>query len=721
MSASMKRGRKRKSAGVCDIFEVEEKDLSSSEPEELNVGAPDAKIQKIHVESDISEVRENDEDMSTSTTQENEEENKADNNVFEPRLKEKSLGNSECVVMLEKLSSEVINLTEEDSSAISEEDSLIIIDEVSTSQDNNSEIVDLTGHSIDLGTISSRNSSVDVILSGKEVDTGTESLKIPISNENRSVNINTLEDGEVNDESDVGSLDQEPAITIKFRDKLIADIYKQKFINYIQTFIELNPIVDNMIVKVFRDDTVILKEWVVLDDRQKIPEQTEETELVKLLPATPKHDSPRKKKKRNKLQSVPDLFVVDTKPAHGTNKPLLTKYNAKFSIDGENPGEGTNSNSKPSSGSLCFNCEQDHSIKDCPFPKNHAKINANRQKFQSRNKSSRYHLEEDQKFAHMKPGQISTTLRKALGLKKHEIPPYVYQMRMLGYPPGWLEEAKYVLSDLAMFDIDGNSVGNANTKQIQGLDPEKVVDYPGFNVPFEKNFKDEYKYYQVPPFCDNFSKQNMIDFFNKMVQKETQDMETHNEVDFVEEQNGIEAKQADSSLGSDSYNDPAISLQELEKQKVTLLEEIKKTGETLPWNQPSHDRNRLNVDESTADCGEVNENLQDESVDRENRVDFMENAEISAEETADVTVSETLENSLVISTPSTAESLKCSIFGTPIIKSCSLYNKLPCADNFMKGVSPVIDFENLPNSTGKYEKMTNVLRRVRDTLKDLQK
>ncbi|XP_066158160.1 zinc finger CCHC domain-containing protein 8 homolog isoform X2 [Euwallacea fornicatus] len=671
MSASMKRGRKRKSAGVCDIFEVEEKDLSSSEPEELNVGAPDAKIQKIHVESDISEVRENDEDMSTSTTQENEEENKADNNVFEPRLKEKSLGNSECVVMLEKLSSEVINLTEEDSSAISEEDSLIIIDEVSTSQDNNSEIVDLTGHSIDLGTISSRNSSVDVILSGKEVDTGTESLKIPISNENRSVNINTLEDGEVNDESDVGSLDQEPAITIKFRDKLIADIYKQKFINYIQTFIELNPIVDNMIVKVFRDDTVILKEWVVLDDRQKIPEQTEETELVKLLPATPKHDSPRKKKKRNKLQSVPDLFVVDTKPAHGTNKPLLTKYNAKFSIDGENPGEGTNSNSKPSSGSLCFNCEQDHSIKDCPFPKNHAKINANRQKFQSRNKSSRYHLEEDQKFAHMKPGQISTTLRKALGLKKHEIPPYVYQMRMLGYPPGWLEEAKYVLSDLAMFDIDGNSVGNANTKQIQGLDPEKVVDYPGFNVPFEKNFKD--------------------------------------------------AKQADSSLGSDSYNDPAISLQELEKQKVTLLEEIKKTGETLPWNQPSHDRNRLNVDESTADCGEVNENLQDESVDRENRVDFMENAEISAEETADVTVSETLENSLVISTPSTAESLKCSIFGTPIIKSCSLYNKLPCADNFMKGVSPVIDFENLPNSTGKYEKMTNVLRRVRDTLKDLQK
>ncbi|XP_066245973.1 zinc finger CCHC domain-containing protein 8 homolog [Euwallacea similis] len=720
MSASMKRSRKRKSAGVCDIFEVGEKDLSSSsEPEELNVGAPDAKIQKIHVESNISEVRDADEEVSTSTTQENEE-NKAPNNVFQPRLKEKSLGNSECVVMLEKLAPEVINLTEEDSSSISEEDSLIIIDEVSASKDNNSEIVDLTGHSNDLNTISPHSPSVNVILSEKEADTGTKSLKATVSNENESVNINALEDGEVNDESDVGSLDQEPAITIKFRDKLIADIYKQKFINHIQTFIELNPIVDNMIVKVFRDDSVILKEWVVLDDRVEVPEQTK-GELTIVLPPTPKHDSPRKKKKRNKSQIVTDLFVVDTKPAHGTNKPLLTKYCAKFSIDGEKP-EGTNSKSKPSSGSLCFNCEQDHSIKDCPFPKNHAKINANRQKFQSKNKSSRYHLEEDQKFAHMKPGEISTALRKALGLKKHEIPPYVYQMRILGYPPGWLEEAKYVLSDLAMFDIDGNSVGNANTKKIQGLDPEKVVNYPGFNVPFEKNFKDEYKYYQVPPFCDNFSKQNMIDFFNKMVQKETQDMEAHNDMDFIEEQNGIEAKQqADSSLGSDSYNDPAISLQELEKQKVTLLEEIKKAGETLPWNQASHDINRSNVDESTVDCNEANEKLQDESIDKESRVDNMENVEITAEEKAGITVSETMESSVIISTPSNVESLKCSIFGTPIIKSCSLYNKLPCADNFMKGVSPVIDFENLPNSTGKYEKMTNVLRRVRDTLKDLQK
>lgn len=64
--------------------------------------------------------------------------------------------------------------------------------------------------------------------------------------------------------------------------------------------------------------------------------------------------------------------------------------------------------------------------------------------------------------------------------------------------------------------------------------------------------------------------------------------------------------------------------------------------------------------------------------------------------------------------------VKVSSFGTPILKSASPYSKLPKPDNFSKDVSPVINFENLPNSTGKYEQMTGVLQKVRSTLKDLQ-
>lgn len=65
----------------------------------------------------------------------------------------------------------------------------------------------------------------------------------------------------------------------------------------------------------------------------------------------------------------------------------------------------------------------------------------------------------------------------------------------------------------------------------------------------------------------------------------------------------------------------------------------------------------------------------------------------------------------------TTETVKHSTFGTPIVKGASPYNKLPNPANFSKDISPVINFENLPNATGKYEQMNNILQKVRRTLK----
>lgn len=64
--------------------------------------------------------------------------------------------------------------------------------------------------------------------------------------------------------------------------------------------------------------------------------------------------------------------------------------------------------------------------------------------------------------------------------------------------------------------------------------------------------------------------------------------------------------------------------------------------------------------------------------------------------------------------------VKMSCFGTPILKSGSPYSKLPKPDNFSQNISPVINFENLPNATGKYEQMTGILQKVRTALKGLQ-
>lgn len=66
-------------------------------------------------------------------------------------------------------------------------------------------------------------------------------------------------------------------------------------------------------------------------------------------------------------------------------------------------------------------------------------------------------------------------------------------------------------------------------------------------------------------------------------------------------------------------------------------------------------------------------------------------------------------------TPSNKASISID-FGTPILKF-SPYEKLPPGSNFQVGVSDVIAFENLPDSTGTYEKMEKIIKKVRTEVK----
>lgn len=51
---------------------------------------------------------------------------------------------------------------------------------------------------------------------------------------------------------------------------------------------------------------------------------------------------------------------------------------------------------------------------------------------------------------------FSDSLREALGLNSASVPMYIYRMRLYGYPPGWLEEAKTkTASGMSMFDKHG--------------------------------------------------------------------------------------------------------------------------------------------------------------------------------------------------------------------------------------------------------------------------
>jgi zinc finger CCHC domain-containing protein 8 len=76
----------------------------------------------------------------------------------------------------------------------------------------------------------------------------------------------------------------------------------------------------------------------------------------------------------------------------------------------------------------CFNCNGNHTLRDCPEPKNQSNINKNRKEYAMKNSAGvRYHMGEDQRFGHMVPGQLSQKLRKALGLKENQLPKHIYR------------------------------------------------------------------------------------------------------------------------------------------------------------------------------------------------------------------------------------------------------------------------------------------------------
>lgn len=64
-------------------------------------------------------------------------------------------------------------------------------------------------------------------------------------------------------------------------------------------------------------------------------------------------------------------------------------------------------------------------------------------------------------------------------------------MRLLGYPPGWLEDARLQHSGLSLFNSDG--VAEIDPTEEEGeiitdvdkdqYDIKKIYDFPGFNVP----------------------------------------------------------------------------------------------------------------------------------------------------------------------------------------------------------------------------------------------
>ena len=70
-------------------------------------------------------------------------------------------------------------------------------------------------------------------------------------------------------------------------------------------------------------------------------------------------------------------------------------------------------------------------------------------------------------------------------------------MRNMGYPPGWLEEAKLQHSGITLFDSEGEvDRGSDEEGEVilpgdkDRFDPKKFIDFPGFNVKTPSGIRD---------------------------------------------------------------------------------------------------------------------------------------------------------------------------------------------------------------------------------------
>lgn len=487
--------------------------------------------------------------------------------------------------------------------------------------------------------------------------------------------------------------DAKPIITLSFASREAFESYGHEFTAFCKKYSEfqVNQDINKFSINIFENHDVHVNnysaKWNTIDkfdanvnfdiNNQQIPSKKKQTKAKK------------------------ELFTLDATPSISTSGSGC-QYTSKFAVINNEPKTEDGNSVKKQNLSACFNCDGAHALRDCPHPKDYHKINQARNCFQKKfQQINRYHDEEGQKYSHIQAGSISAALRNALGLRDNQIPSYVYKMRIYGYPPGWIEEATDHGSSMAVFDIDGKlaDTGKGGTR----FNAAKIVQYAGFNIKMEKGMRDEYAKNNVPPFSKEHSADAMLKYIrnnestindnNEICDMDVdKDAERNNDGDIEQVEVVEEIVEHVSPPGCDdenSSNDTKTSLGDLETQKQQLLAELN--------------------DSNSQD------NSQDNEPDpKDKELNSVQNTTLEADTTLDTKASCPQEHS----TPSNR--LKVSEFGTPIIKSASPYSHLPNPENFSVGVSDVINFENLPNSTGAYEKMVGLISRVRETLKSLQ-
>ncbi|XP_063359231.1 zinc finger CCHC domain-containing protein 8 homolog [Cydia amplana] len=595
-----------------------------------------------------------------------------------------------------------------------------------------------------------------------------------------------------------GCENRTPLFTVRFKDKKIAKAYKEE-------------------VKAF------MLKLIKLHDTESLEGSETETDLeLDIWPEDLQDaDSMPQIESQEETEEQDNFFFVDTDPS--TQEPgQIPRYKQADTVMCNVPAKEPTPPPVLRRGPTCFNCDGAHPLRDCTVPRDNARIAEKRKNMV---KVGRYHVEDEQKYGHLIPGRISGNLRHALGLKRSEIPLYIYRMRLLGYPPGWLEEARISHSGITMFDSTGSAIRDPEEEEGEVCEPgskdkfdiKKILDFPGFNVPASSRYREEAHLYGLPPISEQDSKIAMLQMLAPNAMKaykrkkltffpsadkakadgqaemeldsgdevaefpsvpplpddappppppppecpppppdsppplpksppkssppptppkspEQPEKETDklNETDDIEIVTVTEVKDIPMPMDAShitieddldktelSSGQISPSLDDLEEKKRLLLTALE-TDVTLPVSpiiaidtEPSKNPNEDTISEIET---EIDSKESTETGDKDqvpNAVPLRLEIDTNASPSSIESPSRDPLSAEARTPTSDNKGVKTTAYGTPVLNIASPYVKLPSDSNFAKDICDVINFENLPNSTGKYKKICNLLKKVK--------
>lgn len=612
-------------------------------------------------------------------------------------------------------------------------------------------------------------------------------------------------------------------LSMKFRDQKLFDLFKGSLTEYLKTTFQLK--MGGEEVEVVQNADLVSLQVLTKSNRQDSAAPTVSEERV--TPVQPEE-----------TDATDGMFVIDSTPAKtAKGGPIIPSYKkALQKVLDNSPSAAVDSATKrPKPRQLCWNCDGDHGLKDCKQPRNFAKIDKMKQAFMKT--KDRYHVDLEQKYGHIVPGRLSNELRLALGLRKRDLPEHIYRMRLYGYPPGWLEEAKITHSGLQLFNSNGNpeldsdeSEGEVDNVKLK-YDVRKIISFPGFNVDAGSEFIDNAKFYGVPPRMGHQSRDEMIrNLEGTLVQgyrrkklrldraeqadtvRDPADMDLDNQEDSFmtldsvgncdnlegmcvgsqssslaslngsvigrpkvveeepeegevdEEEDQQQKAERTEENGKEKYDDDSLILVEEEESERICLDDTRPESPSLDDLRKKQEE-LLKQLEAQSPCFQNPADLtNDDSLLEDVLMAEMLAEEQEANETSSQSAPTSSSNPLLppgviiypigmmappppppplptdqngderppepeffnldeikmskvpfIDDPASMGLKKMSL-GTPILTPFTPFNTLPCGEAFSKGVSDVINFENLPNSTGKYERMKSLLSKVRNVI-----